>query len=70
MTNTPQVITAIITDTHIGSNTAIMSDYVVNSDKQQVFASPAQKWVLEAWGDYWLYIKELCGIRGKHRKNK
>lgn len=34
MSITPQVITAIITDTHIGSNTALMSDYVVNSDDQ------------------------------------
>lgn len=26
--------------------------------------------MLEAWEDYWLYIKELCGIRGRHRKHK
>jgi hypothetical protein len=66
----PHTVTAVISDTHIGSHTALALHEWVLDDGQTVRANLAQDWLYASWVDYWDYVKSLCGIHGKHRKNR
>lgn len=65
-----KTITAIVSDTHIGSHTAIALKEWLTDDGQSIVANPAQLWLLASWADYWDYVKSLCGIKGRYRKNR
>jgi hypothetical protein len=68
-------VTAIISDTHIGSFTALslpewgLDTGTIDKDGKpiikKVMATLAQLWLLDKWNDYWKYAKKLCGR--KHR---
>jgi hypothetical protein len=66
----PHTVTAVISDTHIGSHTAIALHEWVLDDGQTIQANLAQDWLYASWLDYWSYVTTLCGIQGRHRKNR
>jgi hypothetical protein len=63
-------ITAIITDTHIGSTTALslpewsLDTGLIGVDSVYK-ATQAQNWIYDCWQDFWKYVKDLAGK--KHR---
>jgi hypothetical protein len=65
-------ILAIIGDTHIGSSTAVSPlTYALHNrnslETQIVEANRLQRWLYEAWTDYWQYVFSLQG-KGKHKR--
>jgi hypothetical protein len=81
MRNNPQrgrgklvkTITAIFGDLHAGSSTAIATpkytEHTGRGDETKITeANKIQTWLHTCWKDYWDYIKELAGVRGKSRK--
>lgn len=68
--NNPHTVTAVISDTHLGSHTALALKEWVLDDGQTIHSNPAQLWLLESWTNYWDYVKTLCGIKGRYRKNR
>jgi hypothetical protein len=68
-------IIAIVSDTHVGSSTAIAPPrFTVHSgragEKQTTLYNAYQKWLFACWIDYWEYVRSLAGIVGKTRKNR
>lgn len=69
-------IIAVISDTHIGSSTALCPPkYTIHGDRdpneaQVVEYNNCQKWLYAAWLDFWRYTAQLAGIRGKTRKTR
>lgn len=68
-------IVAVITDTHTGSTTAIappkFQQHTGRKDEvQTVQYNRQQEWLFACWRDFWVYVKELAGIRGKTRRNR
>ncbi len=71
----PATILAVIADLQIGGTTALAPPkYVVNvldPKKAQVMQhNRLQAWLWSCWTDYWDYVKELAGLRGRHRKHR
>jgi hypothetical protein len=72
---TAKTILAIFGDTQIGSSTALAPpQFTIHNldqrEQQVVTHNRYQKWLWECWTDYWDYVKELAGMRGKHRKHR
>ena len=68
-------IVAVISDTHIGSTTALAPPKFTihtgrHAETQIAIANQYQAWLYECWKDYWLHVLYLAGIRGKYRKNR
>lgn len=63
-------VVAIISDTHIGSHTALSTLTFTNDDGQETKSSRAQEWIYNAWMDYWNYVKTLAGVVGNSRKSR
>lgn len=66
-------ILVIISDTHIGSNTALSpkSFTIHNRDtleEQILQANRLQEWVLSCWDDFWKYVFKLRGSGAKAKK--
>lgn len=62
----------IISDTHIGSSTALATpEFIVYNrhslEEQVVHANSLQRWLWECWLDFWSYVYELQG-KGKNAK--
>lgn len=62
----------IISDTHIGSNTAISpSKFTIHNrntlEAQTLQANRLQEWLLACWQDFWNYVFMLRG-KGKHAR--
>jgi len=72
----PSTITAIVSDTHVGSWTALathtweMDTGELGADGKpvykQIIATPAQDWIYDKWVDYWRHVWELAHAGG-HR---
>jgi hypothetical protein len=68
-------ITAIVSDTHIGGNTALSlhewncDTGLINTDgtpmMQKYQATIAQDWIYECWLDYWAHVKTLAGKKNR-----
>lgn len=61
-------VLAVISDTHIGSSTAVAPlEYRVhnrsNLEEQLTQANRLQKWLHECWADYWAYVFHLAKKR-------
>jgi len=74
---TASTIIAAISDSHIGSTTAIAPQtFEVHADRDnsnEVNITEANKYqtiLYNWWLDFWAYVRELAGIRGKHRKSR
>ena len=65
-----KTIFVAVSDTHIGGMTALMPEYWVTDEKQQVFSSPAQKWLYANWLDFWEYVTKLAGVTNGGRRSK
>lgn len=68
----PHTVLAVIGDTQIGSSTALAPpkfEIHVRERKeiQVVQHNRLQQWLWSCWTDYWDYVKELIGLRGKKR---
>lgn len=68
-------IIAVVSDTHVGSSTAIappkFSIHVARpNETQQTEYNIAQHWLYAAWVDFFDYARTLAGIRGKTRKKR
>lgn len=55
-----KTVTAIISDTHIGSTVGLAVPKFENDDGQLILASREQKWIYECWLDYWKYVYTLA----------
>lgn len=71
-----KTILAVISDTHIGSSTALAPPtFTIHNretdEEQIVHHNRLQQWLWDCWVDYWEYIKILAGMTGgKRRKNR
>src|SRR5574340_238783 len=70
-----KTIIAITGDFQIGGNTALapptFTIHKRNSDEEQVVhANRLQSWLWDCWTDYWDYVYDLCGGRGKRMKHR
>ena len=65
-----KTITAVISDTHIGSTTALSLKSYTTDEGQEIKATPAQEWLLSSWLDYCDYLKALAGITGRKRAHR
>ena len=68
-----KTILAIISDTHIGSSTALAPpEFTIhnqNTDEEQtVHHNRLQSWLWNNWVDYWDYVKLLAGWTSKRRR--
>ena len=55
-----KTITAIISDTHIGSSVALAVPKFENNEHQIISASREQGWIYKQWCEYWAYVYSLC----------
>lgn len=70
-----KTILAIIGDTQIGSSTALAPPQftIHNNDPREtqlVRHNELQKWLWDCWTEYWGYVRELAGCKGRHRKHR
>ena len=70
-----ETILAVIGDTQIGSTTALSTPEFDIQDRlaretQTITANSMQKWLHDCWLDFWQYVREQAGIRGKSRKRR
>lgn len=70
---TVKTVVVLISDTHCGSTIALstkkFSIHTARPDElQTVDANKAQQWIYDCWADFWEYVKQLAGVRGKTRK--
>jgi hypothetical protein len=69
-------IIAVISDTHIGSTTALAPPrFAIHGGRdpdevQLVEYNAHQRWLYTCWEVYWQAVREKAGIRGKHRRNR
>jgi len=71
----PGTVTAVISDTHIGSSLGLaLPKWTIQGAKadehQELTASLASQWIYANWLEYWEYVKFLAGVRGKHRTHR
>jgi len=74
MLDKPGTITAVWGDPQIGSQTGLsLPEWTIYQKPEQEIkytASKAQNWIYDNWLDYWQYVRECAGVRGKHRKHR
>lgn len=68
-------IVAVVSDTHVGSTTAIAPPkFTIHTGRknevQQVEYNAYQKWLYDCWKDFWSYVLQRAGIKGKTRKHR
>ncbi len=71
----PHTILAVIGDTQIGGSTALAPPKFTihnrdTNEAQVVEHNRLQAWLWSCWLDYWQYVRELAGLRGRHRKHR
>lgn len=70
---TVKTITAIFGDLHAGSSTAVATpkyiEHVGRGDEAKIIeANRMQVWLHACYNDFWDYVRQLAGVRGRHRK--
>jgi hypothetical protein len=71
----PGTIIAVVSDTHIASTTGLcLPEWTIQGAKpdesQTIKASAAANWIHDNWREYWDYVKNLAGVRGRYRKHR
>lgn len=68
-------IVAVISDTHVGSTTALAPPrFTIHTGRkgetQTTIYNQYQQWIFSCWKDYWTYVLNKAGIRGKSRSKR
>lgn len=50
------ILLAVVSDVHAGSTSALCPDVVPLDDGNEYHASPAQRWLMQCWREYWQTI--------------